>query len=75
MLDRSNAKLLIEIAMNKDTPPATRVSACDLLFKTNEMCATDIQKSKAQKAINFSGIVSYCKLLSYELIWEIIPFS
>ena len=44
MLDRSNAKLLIDIAMNRDTPPATRVSACDLLFKTNEMCATDIQK-------------------------------
>lgn len=44
MLDRKNAQLLIDIAINPDTPPATRVSACDLLYKTNEMCGKDITK-------------------------------
>lgn len=44
MLDRNNATLLISIAKNGDTPPNARVSACDLLYKTNELCATDITK-------------------------------
>lgn len=44
MLDRKNSKLLITIAQSSDTPPAARVSACALLHRTNELCASDIQK-------------------------------
>lgn len=44
MLDKTNATLLIDIARNEDTPAATRVQACALLHRTNELCANDIVK-------------------------------
>lgn len=42
MLDSKNTELLITIARNHDTPPASRVSACGLLYKLSAIPAKEI---------------------------------
>jgi len=42
MLDAKNAKLLVEIALNSETVPSTRVSACSLIYKCSLLPASDV---------------------------------
>lgn len=42
MLDKSNTASLIEIAKDKDTTGASRVSACALLYRVSALPANDI---------------------------------
>ena len=42
MLDGKNTDLLIKIARNRDTPAATRVSACTLLNRLSALPAKEI---------------------------------
>lgn len=42
MLDGKNTDLLIGIARNRDTPAATRVSACTLLYRLSSLPAKEI---------------------------------
>ena len=42
MLDSKNTELLIEIARNPDTPSATRVSACTLIYRLSAIPAKEI---------------------------------
>jgi len=42
MLDAKNAKLLVEIALNSETVPSTRISACSLIYKCSLLPASDV---------------------------------
>ena len=42
MLDNKNTELLIKIAQNPDTPPASRVSACTLIYRLSAMPAKEV---------------------------------
>ncbi len=42
MLDSKNTEKLKDIAIDGDTPPATRVSACTLLYRLSALPAKDI---------------------------------
>ena len=42
MLDSKNTEKLKDIATDSDTPPATRVSACTLLYRLSALPAKDI---------------------------------
>lgn len=42
MLDKKNTELLIETAQCDETPSATRVSACSLLYRLSAIPAKDI---------------------------------
>lgn len=44
MLDAKNAKLLVEIALNSETVPSTRISACSLIYKCSLLPASDVLK-------------------------------
>ena len=42
MLDEKNAKLLVEIALCRETAPSTRISACSLIHKCSLLPASDV---------------------------------
>lgn len=42
MLDSKNTELLVKIARNLDTPPASRVSACSLIYRLSAIPAKEI---------------------------------
>ncbi len=42
MLDAKNAKLLVEIALNSETVPSTRISACSLIYKCSLLPASEV---------------------------------
>ena len=42
MLDAKNAKLLVEIALNSETVPSTRISACSLIYKCSLLPASKV---------------------------------
>lgn len=42
MLDSKNTELLVKIARNIDTPPASRVSACSLIYRLSAIPAKEI---------------------------------
>ena len=42
MLDAKNAKLLVEIALNSETVPSTRISACSLIYKCSLLPTSDV---------------------------------
>ena len=42
MLKAENSKLLVEIALNSDSKPSTRISACDLIYKISLLPASEI---------------------------------
>lgn len=42
MLDSKNTDVLISIARDSDTPPATRVSACTLIYRLSAIPAKEV---------------------------------
>lgn len=44
MLDAKNSKLLVEIALNSETVPSTRISACSLIYKCSLLPASEVLK-------------------------------
>ena len=42
MLDSKNTQLLVEIARDRDTPSASRVSACSLIYRLSAIPAKEI---------------------------------
>lgn len=42
MLDSKNTELLVRIARTPDTPPASRVSACSLIYRLSAIPAKEI---------------------------------
>lgn len=70
MLDSKNTDLLITIARNPDTPPASRVSACGLLYKLSAIPAKEIIEI-LQETIDDSRTKSGIQVKAMELIDKI----
>lgn len=70
MLDNKNTDLLIKIAQNPDTPPATRVSACTLIYRLSAMPAKEVI-AILQETIDDSRTKSGVQVKAMDLIDKI----
>lgn len=70
MLDGKNTDLLIDIAKNRDTPAATRVSACTLLYRLSAIPAKDII-AILQETIDYYRTKSGVQVKAMDLIDKI----
>lgn len=70
MLDSKNTALLVDIARNLDTPPASRVSACTLIYKLSAIPAKEIIEI-LQETIDDSRTKSGVQVKAMELIDKI----
>lgn len=70
MLDNKNTELLIKIAQNSDTPPATRVSACTLIYRLSAMPAKEVI-AILQETIDDSRTKSGVQVKAMDLIDKI----
>lgn len=70
MLDNKNTELLIKIAQNPDTPPATRVSACTLIYRLSAMPAKEVI-AILQETIDDSRTKSGVQVKAMDLIDKI----
>ena len=70
MLDGKNTDLLIDIARHRDTPAATRVSACTLLYRLSSLPAKEII-AILQETIDDSRTKSGVKVKAMDLIDKI----
>lgn len=70
MLDSKNTDLLIKIAQNPDTPPATRVSACTLIYRLSAMPAKEVI-AILQETIDDSRTKSGVQVKAMDLIDKI----
>jgi hypothetical protein len=70
MLDSKNTDTLIEIARNADTPPATRVQACTLIYRISALSAKEVI-SILQETIDDSRTKSGVQVKAMDLIDKI----
>lgn len=70
MLDNKNTELLIKIAQNPDTPPASRVSACTLIYRLSAMPAKEVI-AILQETIDDSRTKSGVQVKAMDLIDKI----
>lgn len=70
MLDSKNTDVLIDIARNHDTPAATRVSACTLIYRLSAIPAKEVI-AILQETIDDSRTKSGVKVKAMDLIDKI----
>lgn len=70
MLDNKNTELLIKMAQNPDTPPASRVSACTLIYRLSAMPAKEVI-AILQETIDDSRTKSGVQVKAMDLIDKI----
>lgn len=70
MLDSKNTDVLIDIARNHDTPSATRVSACTLIYRLSAIPAKEVI-AILQETIDDSRTKSGVKVKAMDLIDKI----
>lgn len=70
MLDSKNTDVLVDIARNSDTPAATRVSACTLIYRLSAIPAKEVI-AILQETIDDSRTKSGVKVKAMDLIDKI----